>query len=46
MLRMPYFLLLTKLSGADLRRLNLGFYREWERWLMLEAAQLDGDLPS
>jgi len=26
--------------------LKLGFYREWKRWLMLEAAQLDGDLPS
>jgi hypothetical protein len=38
--------LIIKLSGTDLRRLKLGFYREWGRWLMLEAAQLDGDLAS
>ena len=45
-MRASFSTLITKSSGTDLRRLKLGFYREWERWLMLEAAQLDGDLAS
>jgi len=45
-MRASFSTLITKSSGTDLRRLKLGFYREWERWLKLEAVQLDGDLAS